>query len=617
MSEQFPGLDALRQHFFETLRPSRKESVVDWIEANCDIPTGAIQGKASMALTPYLREPLERIGQKDTHNLVLVFGTQSGKTSLMQLAMLYRLCRDPQDAMWVLPNGDLAKSFSKSRWQKFVRACEPALAQVPRTATGEIDKHLFGFMEQHFHPMVLNFVGSNSPANLSSRPVGLLWLDETDKYGDESKFEAAAIQLAEERMKTYPFPLVVKSSTPTLANRMIWTEFLKTDQRYYMLECPRCSKRIALQFSVKGTKHGDCGVRWWRESESESKKDGFWDMALVAENAYYRCQECGGEISDDERQSVLATGIWEPTNTHAEPGSHGYHLNSIYSILSQQTSLGAVAVQFLTARGLVRDMQNFINSWLAEPWDESKGYEHKEIAAVDVKPGDIPDAAVPLMAVDVQEGHFWVLVRKFAPPTPQKLHGESWLLFADRVETVEEVKALQLEYGVKGEHVTLDMAHRANAVGRLIIDNDWRGIWGTPTKEFDHPGPRGTKVKRIYSVTNFRDPLLGTAWENRTFQRVRFIKFSKHNVLDLVSSLRYAEPAVWFSSLNVSDRYARHLNSRVKRQEKNKKTGRVEWVWHELHQENHLADAESHVAVAALMFGLLSVPPETSQQNVR
>lgn len=614
MIGEYPAMEELRKQLFETLRPHRKESVVEWVESNCYIPTGAIQGNVSLSITPYLREPLERLGDKSTRNVVMVQGTQSGKTSFMQFGMLYVLCRDPQDAMWVLPNGDLAKSFSKSRWQKQVRACQAALQQIPKTSSGEIDKHLFGFTEQHFKSMVLNFVGSNSPANLSSRPVGALWMDETDKFGEESQYEAAAIQLAEERTKSYPFPLIVKASTPTLANRMIWEEFQKTDMRNFMLPCPRCERRIKLLFTVKSEEHGDCGIRWWREHPDEAKKDDAWDMEKVMANAFYRCQECGGEISEPERQLMVGEGIWTPTRTDARAGSYGYHLSSLYSILSQQTSLGACAVQFLTAR-LLKDRQNFVNSWLAEPWDESRGYDHKEIPLEEIT--STPEDSVPLMAIDAQEGHYWALIRKFLKPTPQKPNGESWLVFADRVDTEDDLKKLQLEYGVADEDVTVDMAHRPNAVGRIILDYGWRGIWGSNTKEFYHPGPNHTRTTRIYSQVQFRDPLLGTAWENRTAQRVRFVKFSKNGALDLVSSLRYANPVIWHASINVSDRYQRHLNSRVKRQQKNKRTGRIEWTWVELHQENHLADCESHVAIRALQKGLLSMPEETTAANVQ
>lgn len=607
----------LSSFFSSLLQPARKESVVEWIEANIDIPTGAVTGKASLRHTPYAREIMERFGDKKTRHLVLCFGTQSGKTSCMIWGMLYRLCRDAQDAMWVLPNGELAKSFSKSRWQKYVRNCKLAMNMVPRTARGEVDKHLWGFMEQHFLPMVLNFVGSNSPANLASRPVGLLVLDECDKFGDESKFEAAAIQLAEERTKTYPFPLVVKASTPTLANRMIWQEFLKSDRRFYWLKCPRCEEEILLKMSIQSAEHGDCGLRWWREDESESKTNGAWDMSKVASNAYYKCQSCGGEIQEGERPMMLENGIWKPDMPNAEPGRHGYQLSSLYSILSNKTSFPAVAVQWLTAKGMRRDMQNFINSWLAEPWDESRGYEHKVIKTENYTNEDISkEVSTPIMAIDCQDNHYWVVVRRFAAPTPGHPHGQSWLLYADRVETEDELKEIQKDYGVLGENVTADMAHRPNQVGRMIIENDWRGIWGTDTKEFYHPQPNGVRVSRPYSVVQFRDPMLGTQWESRTFKRARYVKFAKSVMMDVLSSMRYSDPTIWHITANVSPRYTRQINSRVKEQRSNLKTGRVEWFWKELHQENHLLDSEVHVTVRALQLGLLSLPNESEEQNV-
>lgn len=603
----------LREFFFEVLKPKEDEPVDEWVEKNVDIPTGAITGMASLKLTPYAREILNRMGSKTTRHIVMVFGTQAAKTSIMIWGMLYRLCRDAQDAMWVLPTGDLAKSFSKSRWQKYVRSCKSAIQQVPRTSKGDIDKSLFGFVEQHFFSMVLNFVGSNSPANLSSRPVGMLWMDETDKYGDEVKFEAAALKLAEERTKTYPFPLVVKSSTPTTEDRIIWQEFLKTDQNYYWVTCPRKGCQIRFKFTAKSEEHGDCGVRWWRETEEEVMKDGEWDMGKVKMNAFYKCQCCGGEIYDFERGPMLDVGKWIASNPNAEPGRHGYHLNSLYSILSEKTSLGSIAVEYLNSYRNRRDLQNFVNSWLAEPWDESRGFIQNDIITEDIT--DIPRGTISIMAVDVQQGHYWVLVRRFEAPTKEFLFGRSWLVYANKVQTEEELVDIQKEYQVKGENVTCDIARRPNQVARMIIEHDWRGILGTDTKEFEHPGPNSTKIKRAYSRVQYRDPYLGTAWENRRLERAIFVKFSKPAILDIVAAMRYQQPQIWHVTLNVHEKYQEHMNSRVKTQQINKRTGRAEWFWRELHQRNHLSDCENHVTVRALQLGLLSMPNESDAQN--
>lgn len=608
------GLIALGKRFYDLLSPSVKESVVRWVEAETEIPVGPIIGNTRLRPTPYLREPLERIGDKETRYVTLCFGTQAGKTLLMILGMLYRICRDGQDAMWVLPNGDLAKSFSKSRWQKFVRACKQASILVPKTHRGEFDKSLFGMLEQHFLNLVLNFVGSNSPANLSSRPVGLLWMDETDKYGDQAKYEAAAIQLAEERTKNYPFPLVVKSSTPTWANRMIWQEWLSSDQRHYFLPCPRCSREIRLQFTVKTEDHGKCGLRWWEEDEEEAKTEGKWDYDKVKANAHYRCQLCGKRIDEFERPGMLEHGIWRPQNPLGKPGHFGYQLSSMYSIISQATSFSGVAIEWLAAGNSSKKRQNFINSWLAEPWDDIKGFDLEEVKTEQiVLPGD---GTTAIMGVDTQEDHWWVVVGKFTPPSEEFQYGRQWIVCGERVETEERLVEIQLANGVANEDVLCDIKWRPKKVSRMIAKYGWRGIKGSETtRSFDHNNGVGPRDERIYSPVKWRDPGL-EGWEARGFKRVFYIAFSKHDALDLVNSLRWMmKPQCSFVTLNMHPDFSEHMNSRVKMQRFNKNTGVPEWFWRELHQKNHLADAMNFIHIQALIKGLLTIPPETDRQN--
>jgi len=484
---------------------------------------------------------------------------------------------------------------------------------MPRTGRGEVDRHLFAFMEQHFVTMFLKFVGSNSPANLASFPCGILNMDECDKFGEQSKYEAAALDLAEERTKTFPFPLVVKASTPTTEARMIWPAFLKSDQRYFYLPCPRCERRIILKFSCKSEIHGDCGLRWWKENVEESQTDGVWDVNKVARNAFYRCQECGGEIGDHERPSMLNEGEWKAHNFQAEQGDYGYHISSLYSILSPKTSLGSIAAKWIASKHFLSGRQNFINSWLAEIWDAERMFDAVDIQIEHYSPVDLPKEITPVMGVDVQENHFWVVVRSWAPPSGSRPNGESWLLYADRVETEDELCKLQKDYKVAGENVLLDMAHRPNQVGKMIIEHDWRGAWGTDTKFFWHRQPNGTRIERIYSTVQLRDPHLGTAWESRTLERARYVKYSKGGALDIVSSLRYASPTIWHITANVSDRYQRQLNSKMKVQLQNKRTGRIEQIWKDLHREDHLLDCECIVTIRSIQMGLLSLPSENIQ----
>lgn len=616
------GHEEVRSILSDLWAPVRKESVCDWVEENVELPSGEITGKVQLSYLPYGREILERFTDRSARNLVMMFPTQSGKTSILIMGMLYRIARDPRDALWVMGNTEQVRAFNKERMMPFVHFCPPVLKLVPRTKRGAIDRHWWGFQNQHYETMTLNFVGAGSSTNLKSRPRAVVVMDEVDSYDEEMGFDSGVIQLVEERQKTFTFPLSVKASSPTVAGRMITAEYNKTDMRQFWIPCPRCNEKITLQFRAKSDKHGDCGLRWWHDHEDEARTNSEWDFQKVKALAHYRCQHCGGMIHDFERRAMLQEGEWKPQRDNAPRGWHGYQINSMYSTLGQETSLGNIACKFLLAKGSRADLKTFVNDWLAEPWDEARAYDFKEVKLEVFSSENIPqDGSVPIMSVDVQVNGFWALVRKFAPPTEQKPYGESWLLFADWVQTEEELADIQKDYDVIGENVTMDMARKPNQVGRMIIAHDWRGIWGSPnTEKFIHRIDHGTfteRLERPYSEVKFRDPMLGTKWESRTFDRARFVFFAKNYALDLVSSLRYAEPTIFHITVNVSPRYSRHMNSRVKRQEKDQRTGRVKWTWVELHQENHLMDLEEHVAIRALQLGLISPPPESETQNVK
>src|SRR4030095_8223041 len=198
-----PALEwELGKYCAELLRPAPKLQVWQWAEENIYLSerTSELPGRFSTLLTPYIREPLQAYADKNVTDLALCFGTQTAKTTIVMVGTAYRIVNDPTPTLWVLPNLDMAKSFSKTRWQPMVEDCPPPPEQKPK------DRHLFGTTDQHFHKVTVNFVGSNSPSDLASRPAGLLNLDETDKFKMESDREAGALQLAEERTKTFMYP---------------------------------------------------------------------------------------------------------------------------------------------------------------------------------------------------------------------------------------------------------------------------------------------------------------------------------------------------------------------------------------------------------------------------
>jgi hypothetical protein len=591
-----------------------KHSVCDWIESNVELPTGAIRGKVRLDKTPYWKEPLERIGDKSTRNVVAVSATQSAKSTMLICAMLYRIACDPEDAMWIFGNAEQARDFNKERFMHFAQMCKPVESLIPKTTKGSIDKRMYGNLNQHYLSMVLNFVGAGSRTNLSSRPRGLIFMDETDKYHEELKFDAGTIQLAEERMKSFPFPLSVKASSPSEEHRMIWAEYMQTDQRQFWLPCPRCERKILFRFSIESEKHGECGLRWWHEHPEEAQTDGEWDMEKIKHNAFYKCQCCAGMVHDFERYDMLQEGLWIPKNKKADAGSYGYHVNSLYSILSPETSLGSIATKFIKSKPNRLELKNFVNGWLAEPWNELMAYKQEKVKFEVFGESNMPsEEAVPILAIDYQVNGFWALVRKFEPPSKSFPYGQSWLLYADWVQTGEELSEIKQEFRVLDEDGILDMAKRPNQAAKLILELQIRGMWGSPnTKQFWHRQPDGTRVSRPYSVVQYRDPMLGTAWENRTFDRAIYVNFSKSGALDVLSALRHHQPSIWHASANVNPVYSRHINAFQKRYQKNRRTGKMDWEWVNVHNDDHLADCEVMATMRAMQRGLLITPPEVN-----
>jgi len=301
-------------------------------------------------MTPYLNEPLECFADVDVSDLVLVFGTQLGKTTMIQVGTAWRVVNKPQPFVWVMPTEGLAKSFSETRWMPLFDDSPTLQAQKPS------NPNKFKNLEQHFRRCTGNFVGSNSPANLASRPAGLLLLDEVDKFNKETDQETSALHLAENRTKSFVGALRVKTSTPTTVDGPIWQEYLKGTQEKYMIPCPHCAERLEMLWEQ---------VRW----DKEAKTDGKWDMSRVEETAHYECQHCKAPINDGQKIEALTEGVWEASNPTAQKGFRSFHLNSLYAPW-RSCSFGALAVKFLRDSETLAGLQDFFNSTLAQPWEQ-------------------------------------------------------------------------------------------------------------------------------------------------------------------------------------------------------------------------------------------------------
>ena len=545
-------------------------------------------GPYSTLLTPYIREPLNCFADPHVTDMCLCFGSQTSKTTAMMIGAAWRMVNNPAPLIWVMPSEHLARSFSENRWQPMVDDCDKLRALKPSNV------HRYKTLEQQFRDCTLVFIGSNSPANLASRPAGILIMDETDKFATPTEREAGAVALAENRTKSYTNALRVKSSTPTTSEGEIWQAFLQGDQRYYHVPCPHCGTMQRLLWSQ---------VKW---SDTARAEDGTWNEDEVRATAYYECENCKDKITDGHKTRMLRAGEWRATNANAGKGRRSYHLNSLYAPW-RSCGFGELAVVFLRQKFSLIGLQDFVNGALAEPWiDDAEKQEQIKASASDYLSGDRwAEAEFVAMTVDVQDQggrHFWVVIRDWAKD------GRSRGRWAGRIETWDDLEKLREQHEVRPPCVFVDSAFASREVYFACCRFGYVALRGSDQESFTW-ADNGRKVQRAYARPERGDPAGGGRWDAGTLARrtCPLIKFSAPTCEDILDALRRTEPPRWEFPKDFPLDWHEHMASTIKRKLRNPVTGATTAKWSvQKGRANHLRDCEKMQVVGALLAKVLT-----------
>lgn len=584
-----------------SLPPS--QTVREWCEAELSLT--AIQtdmpGRYSTLLTPYVIEPLECFRDPSVAELALCWGAQTSKSLTLQAALCWWLVHEPSPSLWVMPNKDLAQSFSETRLQPLFESCEELWSKRTR------DRHDIKKVQMKFQDALFNLVGSNSPANLASRPARLLVMDETDKFAPATNSEANALELAEMRTRTFASPKVVKTSTPGAPEGPIWQAFLAGDMRRYFLPCPHCGKEILLVLDPARSALPRVGCEAMLLWDSAAKGPQGWDYARVEATAHFECPHCKGRIEERHKTAMLRAGRWKPTNPNAAPGIRSYHLSTFYAPW-RKTAWGRIAVDFLKAKGSIEGLKGFVTGSLAEPdmnlfEGGAKGRRERIVAE------DAPLVqTLRILTADVQQDHFWWVARDWT------VGGDSRLAEHGRCDTFEDLRTIQQRLGVHDDLTGLDSGFNAVTVYSECARNGWFALRGDARESWPHRTQKGVS-ERPFTVRLF-DPFVGTRQQGKT--KIAELRWSNPTIKDLLARLRdgASSPVRWEVPTQwASEEYFRHLDGEYKTRRFNARTGRVsyEWVLRNRHWPNHLLDCEAMQTAVALKLGILRMREETGE----
>lgn len=378
------------------LRPPEKLTVSEWADRYrvLDSKTSAEPGQWSTDRTPYLRGIMDAINDYRVEEIVFVKPTQVGGTETLNNMLGYVIAQDPDPVLIVYPTLELAEYTSKNRLAPMIQL-SPATAEKYRTDDSKI-------LELQLDGMTVFLSGANSPASLASRPIRYLMMDEVDKFPKNAGKEADPRALARERTRTYNFNRkIIQTSTPTVRSGPIWSahEGCAVKLEYYV-PCPHCGHYQTFVFKRRETGGGIVYDKTKTPDE-------------IRMTAYYECEKCLGMIRDMHKPGMLRGGEWrDEGGTFTLAGKTSFRLNAIYS---PWLRFGDIAYEFLTSKNEPELLQNFINSWLAEPWEQTTvRMNSSELAkrSSGYDDGVVPPGTLLVTGgVDVQKDRFYYTIR--------------------------------------------------------------------------------------------------------------------------------------------------------------------------------------------------------------
>ncbi|MFX3635444.1 MAG: phage terminase large subunit family protein [Candidatus Pristimantibacillus sp.] len=555
----------------QVLKPPEKLTVSEWADRYriLDMKTSAEPGRWSTDRTPYLRGIMDAFTNPLIEEIVFVKPTQVGGTEALNNMFGYVVAQDPGPALVVYPMLELAEHVSKNRLQPMVKL-SPVLNEHYKDDESKV-------LELQFDGMYAVIAGANSPASLSSRAMRYLFMDEVDKYPKNAGKEADPRSLARERTKTFAYnKKIIQTSTPTLKSGPIWQAWVSVDvQLYYYVPCPHCA-----QFQTFKLK--------------QIKFDSSLPRDEVRSTAFYECESCQTPIRDVHKAQMLRGGEWRDLNGSTKPGGKtGFHINALYS---PWVRFGDVAYEFLSSKRSPEELMNFINSWLAEPWENTqiKMNSDKILEKVSgFEEGVVPDRTILLTAgVDVQKDRFYYTIRAWGEGMTSSniRHGvvETWPQIED-VMNISYCSRDGSEYFVN--LCAIDSGYNADDTYTFCTQNS---EWAVAVKGSSNELPtkyRLTKIDR----------------EERNMYGISLYLVYGDYYKDFISNRIARKPdetGGWFVYDNCDLEYAEQVTAEEKVLEKRGKRDIEVWRPKTSHADNHYLDCEVYAAFAADCMGI-------------
>jgi len=354
----------------------------------------------------------------------------------------------------------------------------------------------------------------------------------------------------------------------------------------YYVPCPHCGHYQEFVFKQ---------IKW--ESELKTPEEAYM-------TAFYECAACKGVINDAHKIQMIRSGEWRPIRDEGKRRT-AFHLNTIYS---PWVTFGDIARKFVESKSYPEKLMNFVNSWLAEPWENieirmsSKKVLDKQ---TELEKQVVPDWALIITAgVDVQKNYFVYTIRAWGSKvTSQNIdHGiaETW---AD-IETIMNARF----YKQNGQECFVnlcgvDSGDQTDDVYEFCTMNQ---DWAVPVKGSSNPLMTRYKISTIDKKDSVANGM-----------RLYIVDGDQYK--DMIAS-RLSKPmgtdkGAWMVYKDCDEEYADQIAAEEKVTIK-LRNGREMDKWQKKgsHVDNHFLDAEVYAGLAADLLNIRYLSASEEEQ---
>lgn len=343
--------------------------------------------------TPYMVEPMDAFNDPKVHEIAIVAGSQTGKSETQLNTIGYIIDQDPASTLYVQPNLDDAKKFSRLRIAPMFRDSARLRSKVSEVRSRDAGNTV---LQKTFPGGMLTIVGSQSPSALASTPARYVLGDEIDRWALSAGTEGDPWELAKARTTTFYNAKLLAVSTPTIKG-FSRIEKLYNDgtQERWCSQCPDCGEWHDILFD---------DIKF----DFETIKVGRTKTYMV-NSVHWCCPSCG--CIHTEKTMRAQPAKWIAFNPAAyEHGRRSFWINAFSS---PWRSWDTIVVKFLESKNDPQKLKVFYNTVLGQLWEDRGDLEDEDTmlsrredygSRDDGTPVELPDGVLVLTCgVDTQD----------------------------------------------------------------------------------------------------------------------------------------------------------------------------------------------------------------------